>query len=132
MSGQLTTPAKLALAGATLFGVLYSVFGALWLLQPAKIAEALDVTLLSGAGLSTQIGDSAAFFLCAGGFMLLGVLKRSATLLTAGAWLIGLVAPSRVIAWQFHGAALSLEPIIVEILSFIVVMAAARSLKTSA
>lgn len=128
---KLSAPAKLAMAGAAVFGLLYTSFGVLWLTVPEKIAQALGASLLSGSGLSTQIGDSAAFFLCAGAFMLLGVYKRSATLLSAGAWLIGLVAPARIVAWQAHGAALTLEPIIVEMITFIVVLGAARSLKAS-
>lgn len=126
MNRPLSMSGKLALGVTTLFGLLYLSFGLAWLAAPAKIAAALGASLLEGAGLATQLGDSAAFFLCAGAFMLYGVFQRQSGYLMAGALLIGLVAPARIIAWQFHGAALTMEPIIIEVLTFFVVFWAAR------
>ncbi|MFK7828913.1 MAG: hypothetical protein AB8B57_03960 [Congregibacter sp.] len=131
MKPSLGISAKLALALAAVFGVLYLSIGIMWLVQPAVIAGLLGATLLKGAGLATQLGDSAAFFLCSGVFMLFGVLRRRPSFLLAGAWLVGLAAPARIIAWLGHGAVLTLEPIIVEVVTFLVVFAAARSLKSS-
>ncbi|WOJ93337.1 hypothetical protein R0135_16360 [Congregibacter variabilis] len=130
MHQPLSMPGKVALGATTLFGLLYLIFGIAWLAAPAKIAAALGASLLEGAGLATQLGDSAAFFLCAGGFMLYGVFRRQSNYLMAGALLIGLVAPARVVAWQFHGAALTMEPIVIEVLTFIVVFLAARSVRS--
>lgn len=127
MNQPLSMPGKLALGVTTLFGLLYLSFGLAWLAAPAKIAAALGASLLQGAGLATQLGDSAAFFLCAGAFMLYGVFRRHSHYLMAGALLIGLVAPARIIAWQFHDAALTMEPIVIEVLTFFVVFWAARS-----
>jgi hypothetical protein len=61
--------------------------------------------------------------------MLYGVMKRDSGFLMAGALLIGLVAPARVLAWQMHGAALTLEPIVIEVLTFVVVFSAARAVR---
>ena len=127
MNQSLSMPGKMALGVTTLFGLLYLSFGLAWLAAPAKIAAALGASMLQGAGLSTQLGDSAAFFLCAGAFMLFGVFRRHSSYLMAGALLIGLVAPARLIAWQVHGAALTVEPIVVEVLTFLVVFFAARA-----
>ena len=38
-------------------GFLFFINGIMWLIAPAASAEALGMSLLSGAGLSTQIGD---------------------------------------------------------------------------
>ncbi|WP_439100414.1 hypothetical protein [Congregibacter sp.] len=130
MTKTLTLSGKLALVVTALFGLLYLSFGLAWLGAPSVIAGALGASLLQGTGLSTQLGDSAAFFLCAGVFMLYGVFRRHSSYLMAGALLIGLVAPARIVAWQVHGAALTLEPIIAELLTFVVVFAAARAVRT--
>ncbi|EED30916.1 hypothetical protein NOR53_371 [gamma proteobacterium NOR5-3] len=131
MNQPLAMPAKLALGISTLFGLLYLSFGLVWLAAPETIAAALGASLLQGTGLATQLGDSASFFLCAGTFMLYGVVRRHADYLMAGAVLIGLVAPARLVAWQFHGAALTMEPIVVEILTFLVVFWAARCVRNA-
>jgi hypothetical protein len=129
MTAPLSLPGKLALGFTTLFGVLYLAIGLGWLAAPAVVAGALGASLLQGTGLATQLGDSAAFFLCSGVFMLYGVMKRDSGFLMAGALLIGLVAPARVLAWQMHGAALTLEPIVIEVLTFVVVFSAARAVR---
>jgi len=129
MNQPLSMPAKLALGVTTLFGLLYLGFGLAWLVAPGAISAALGASLLDGTGLATQLGDSAAFFLCSGAFMLYGVFSRHSSFLMAGALLIGLVAPARIVAWQFHGAALTIEPIVVEVLTFLVVFFAARALR---
>ncbi|MDP5070767.1 MAG: hypothetical protein NWQ45_07700 [Congregibacter sp.] len=131
MSQPLSLPGKLLFGITAVFGLLYLCFGLAWLAAPSVIAGALGASLLGGTGLATQLGDSAAFFLCAGGFMLYGLFKRHADFLVAGALLIGLVAPARLIAWQFHGAALTIEPIVIEVLTFLLVIAASRSARAA-
>jgi hypothetical protein len=127
MTHALSLPGKLALGVSGLFGVLYLAIGLGWLAAPAVVAGALGASLLQGTGLATQLGDSAAFFLCSGLFMLYGVFRRQSSFLMAGALLIGLVAPARLVAWQLHGAALTIEPIVIELLTFLVVFSAARA-----
>lgn len=131
MSSPLSITDKSALRVSILFGLMYLAIGLAWIVAPAEAAKALGASLLSGTGLATQLGDSAAFFLSAGAFMLYGAMRQSASFLTAGALLIGLVAPVRLIAWQVHGAALTIEPIVIEVLTFVVVMHAARAVRSS-
>ncbi|MFT7288084.1 MAG: hypothetical protein ACI87W_002199 [Halieaceae bacterium] len=131
MSTGLSIPAKIALGLTALFGLLYVAIGFAWLAAPGMAAQALGASLLEGTGLAAQLGDSASFFLCSGLFMLYGVYSGKSSYLTAGALLIGLVAPARLIAWQLHGAALTVEPIIIEVLTFAVCMAAARAVRKS-
>lgn len=129
MSSSVSLPGKLALGFTALFGVLYLCIGLAWLTVPAVVAGALGASLLQGTGLATQLGDSASFFLLSGIFMLYGVAKSNSSYLMAGALLIGLVAPVRILAWQVHGAALTIEPIVIEVLTFLVVFAAARTVR---
>lgn len=131
MTQSLSMSGKLTLGLSALFGLLYLGFGLAWLTAPSVIAGALGASLLQGTGLSTQLGDSAAFFLCAGGFMLYGVLKRHSSYLVAGGLLIGLVAPARLIAWQVHGAVLMMEPIVIEVITCVVLLLAARAVRQS-
>lgn len=128
MTSSLSLGGKILLALAALFGALYFAIGVTWLVAPAAAAGALKASLLEGTGLATQIGDSAALFLSAGVFMLYGVLKRQGIFLLAGGLLIGLVAPARLIAWQVHGAALTLDSIVIEVLTFVVLGLAARTI----
>jgi hypothetical protein len=127
MTHVISLPGKLALGVSALFGVLYLAIGLGWLAAPAVVAGALGASLLQGTGLATQLGDSASFFLCSGLFLLFGVFKRQSSFLMAGALMIGLVAPARIVAWQLHGAALTIEPIVIELLTFLVVFSAARA-----
>ncbi len=132
MNEELSIGAKVALVVSGLFGVLYTVMGIAWLAQPAMIAEALGASLLvAGSGLATQIGDSASFFLCSGLFLLFGAVRRSSPFLVAGGLLIGLVAPARLIAWQVHDAALTLDKIGPEVLTLVAALIAARAVRSS-
>jgi len=124
-------PARIGLGLSGLFGLTFLAIGVAWLTVPAVAAGALGASLLQGTGLATQLGDSASFFLCAGFFLLYGALKRSAPWLMAGALLIGVVAPARVVAWAAHDAALTLDAIVIECLTFLVVVLAARGVRAS-
>lgn len=131
MYSPLSITQRSALRVSILFGLMYLAIGLAWIAAPAVAARALGASLLSGTGLATQLGDSVAFFVSAGAFMLYGAYRQSASYLTAGAVLIGLVAPVRLIAWQVHGAALTVEPIVIEVLTFVVLMHAARAVAKS-
>ncbi len=63
--------------------------------------------------------------------MLYGVARRNSGALMAGGLLIGLVAPARVVAWSAHGADLTLQPIIIEVITFLSLFAAARQLRAN-
>ena len=51
-------------------GFLFLLMGLQWLVDPTSAAAGLGMSLLSGHGLSTQIGDLASFFLVVGVFTL--------------------------------------------------------------
>jgi len=91
-------------------------------------ATALTSELLTGAALTTQIGDSTAFFLGSGFLLIAGGLKRDATMILIGGSLVGLVAPARVIAALIHGGDMTIEPIVIEILTLIVAFVAAQQI----
>ena len=129
MAPPLSLPARIGLAFSALLGLTFLAIGVAWLTVPSAAAGALGASLLQGTGLATQVGDSASFFLCAGFFLLYGALGRRAPWLMAGALLIGVVAPARIIAWAAHDAALTLGPIVIECVTFIVVALTARGLR---
>ncbi len=79
-------------------------------------ASNLGMPLLTGHGLSTQIGDLASFFLVVGIFTLLGAYTKKTHWLYAPAALVGFAAISRIIAYLAHGAALSTDKIAVEVI----------------
>ena len=97
-------------------GFLFFINGVMWLIYPAASAEALGMSLLSGEGLSTQIGDLSSFFLVLGSFMLLGSYTKQKYWFYAPIALLGLAAISRTIAYLFHDAAFATQSIMVEVL----------------
>jgi hypothetical protein len=62
----------------------------------------------------------------------MGGLKRDATMILIGGSLVGLVAPARLIAAFVHGGDMTVEPIVVEILTLIVAYVAAQQIKNEA
>ncbi len=131
MSASLSMGGKILQGLSALFGIAMFAIGVLWLVAPGDAAAALGATLLEGTGLATQIGDSTSFFLGSGFLMAYGAIARKPTLLTTGGVLIGMVAPARLIAWQFHGAALTLDAIIPEIVMLVVTLSAARAMRAA-
>ena len=97
-------------------GLLFLFNGLMWLISPTDIASSLGMPLLTGHGLSTQIGDLASFFLVVGIFTLLGAYTKDTHWLYAPAALVGFAAISRIIAYLAHGAALSTDKIAVEVI----------------
>lgn len=98
------------------FALLFFGMGVGWLLAPSFLGSQLGMTLLQGAGLSTQIGDLASFFLTLGSCILLGLATRNSTWFYPAMMLLGLAAIGRILAWLFHGAALAWDMIFVEVL----------------
>ena len=100
---------------AYIVGFLFFINGIMWLMYPAASAEALGMSLLSGEGLSTQIGDLSSFFLVLGSFILLGAYTKQKYWFYAPIALLSLAAISRTIAYLFHGADFSTDKIVVEV-----------------
>ena len=88
-----------------LSGLGLLLVGIIWWLQPATAAEMLGASLLDGTGRSTQIGDSGAFFVGAGGLLALGAIRNQAALVLSGGLLVGLVIPGRILSATIHGGA---------------------------
>ena len=86
-----------------LSGLGLFLIGVIWWLQPATAAEMLGASLLDGTGRSTQVGDSGAFFIGAGGLLALGAIRNHAALVISGGLLVGLVIPGRVLSATIHG-----------------------------
>ena len=61
-----------------LLGLGLLLIGLGWWVHPAAAAEMLGASLLDGTGRSTQIGDSGAFFVGAGGLLAIGALRKQA------------------------------------------------------
>jgi hypothetical protein len=103
----------------------------MWLLSPASAAEAVGLPLLSGAALSTEIGDLSGFFLCLGGFALYGAIYQAATVIRCAACLVGIVALTRTIAWAAHGADFTAQYIVIELVCGALLFVSASRLEAS-
>ncbi len=90
---------------AGIIGIFFLIQGINWIVIPADAAEALGMHLLDGLGRSTQIGDTASFFLTLGTMSLLGAARSNPQWLRAGAMLLGWAAIARMLAWFLHDAA---------------------------
>ena len=95
-------------------GFLFLLMGLQWLVDPTSAAAGLGMSLLSGSGLSTQIGDLASFFLVVGVFTLCAAVKKNTVWLYTPIALFGFAAVSRLVAFLFHDAALT-DKILVEL-----------------
>ncbi|MEZ5572123.1 MAG: hypothetical protein R3E64_08875 [Halioglobus sp.] len=107
--------------------VLFVVMGLRWATDPTGAATALGMTLMDGVGRSSQIGDVGGLFLSMGIMILVGLVTGRRIWFYAPALMLSLVAVLRVLAWLFHGAALSMDMIVVEVVvAIILVLAAPR------
>jgi len=117
---------------AVVFGLALLLSGVRWQVDPTGAAENLYMPLLDGAARSTQVGDLTAFFITGGVLALAGVFTRNASLLIAPALLVGLAAVFRTLAWLVHGADLTLDLIIVELVMCIAFIVAWKRLGAAA
>ena len=105
-----------------LSGLGLFLIGVIWWLQPSTAAEMLGASLLDGTGRSTQIGDSGAFFIGAGGLLALGAIRNHAALVISGGLLVGLVIPGRVLSATTHGGAWTPDEIAGECIVLVVAL----------
>jgi len=98
-----------------LFAIIFIVNGIGWLILPEFFGEQLDMKLLEGAGLSSQIGDIGSFFTTMGICILLGLKTRNKIWFYPAILLPLLASFGRIVAWLFHDAALPIENVAVEI-----------------
>ena len=115
-----------------LLGILFLVTGLRWLLAPAGIAPDFGLTLGTGIGLSSQVGDMSAFFLTLGVCMLMGLTTRRSIWYYPPIMLLSLTAVGRVLAWLIHDAALATQLIAPEVIVSLVLLFASRRLPSRA
>ncbi|GGD02437.1 hypothetical protein [Aquisalinus flavus] len=102
--------------------------GLSWWMVPEFASFQLRMELLQGSGRTTQIADLASFFLTIGSCMLIGLLTRRPVWFFPAILLLGFAVLGRCIAWGFHGADLTLDMIIVELVVIALLLVASRSL----
>ena len=105
-----------------LLGLPLLLLGLGWWVHPGPAADLLGATLLEGTGRSTQIGDSAAFFIGSGAMLIWGAIRSNATVLVTGGCLVGLVAPGRIISAVMHGGSWTAYEIVAECAILIVAL----------
>ena len=115
-----------------LCGVLFLVTGLRWLLAPVSIAQDFGLTLSSGIGLSSQVGDMSAFFLTLGVCILMGLTSQRSVWYYPPIILLSLTAVGRVLAWLIHDAALATQLIAPEVIVSLVLLFASRRLPSRA
>jgi len=100
---------------------------ALWLIVPARAAKVLEMPLLTGAGLSSQM-DIGAMFLGGATFTMLALITRERPWFIAAAVLILGAAVYRTNAFLFHGAAFLAHMVVIEVVIGAILIIASRVL----
>ena len=123
--------AKLLRLLTLLTGLLFTLTGVQWWVMPDVVAPQFGLTLDTGLGLSSQIGDMSAFFLLLGFCAFMALVTRRGVWYTPAIALLVLTAIGRIIAWVVHGAAFATDQIALELLVAVIYWLAARSLTTN-
>ena len=123
--------AKLLRLLTLLTGLLFTLTGVQWWVMPDAVAPQFGLTLDTGLGLSSQIGDMSAFFLLLGFCAFMALVSRRGVWYTPAIVLLVLTAIGRIIAWVVHGAAFATDQIALELLVAVIYWLAARSLATN-
>jgi hypothetical protein len=108
--------------------ILFMVTGIRWLVAPAEIAPNFGLALAEGIGLSTQVGDLAGFFLTLGSCMLIALITERRSWYYPPMMLLVIATLGRIVAWLVHDAALTVGPIIVELVVALILLLASRRL----
>ena len=107
---------------------LFIFTGIRWLFAPAGVAPSFGMSLEQGLGLSTQVGDLAAFFLTLGACMLIALVSGRRSWYYPAIMLLSIAAVGRVLAWLLHDAALAPDMIGVELVVSAILLLASRRL----
>ncbi len=110
--------------------LLFLTMGVRWLVAPAGVAPDFGLTLETGLGLSSQVGDMTGFFLTLGICMLLAVITGQRTWYYPAIMLLSITAVARILAWLVHDAALAIDMIAVEVIVSALLLFASRRLST--
>ena len=100
-----------------------------FVINPSKAAEALGMELLTGIGLSTQLGDFGAFFAVAAFLIGAGSLFMKSEYFKIAALLFGSAALFRTIAWALNGAEFATSLIISEVVLVVWMLVSAEYIK---
>jgi len=106
--------------------VMFIMTGLRWLVDPATAATQFGMPLLDGIGLSTQIGDLAAFFIAGGMFVFIALITSKRSWYYPPIMLVGFTALFRILAWLLHDATLAVQMIVPEIVIAMLLLAASR------
>ena len=106
--------------------VMFIMTGLRWLVDPATAAAQFGMPLLDGIGLSTQIGDLAAFFIAGGMFVFIALITSKRSWYYPPIMLVGFTALFRILAWLLHDATLAVQMIVPEIVIAMLLLAASR------
>ena len=108
--------------------VLFLTMGLRWLVNPAGIAPDFGLSLETGVGLSSQVGDMSAFFLLLGVCMLAALVSGRRLWYYPPMILLSLTAVGRILAWLLHDAALAVNLIAPEVIVTVILLLASRRL----
>ncbi len=112
--------------------LLFLVTGLRWLVDPAGVAPGFGLSLATGVGLSTQVGDFSGFFLTLGVCMLMALVTERRTWYYPPIILLWLTALGRILAWLVHDAALAVDLILPELVIGAILLIASRILPREA
>jgi hypothetical protein len=108
-----------------LIALFMGLNAALWLIAPARAAKVLEMPLLTGTGLSSQM-DIGAFFMSAASFAALALFTRERPWFVAAAVMLLGAAAYRIAAFLFHGAPFLAHMVGIEIAIGVILITASR------
>lgn len=107
---------------------VFMMMGLRWWFDPAGSAAEFGMTLSTGVGLSTEIGDISSLFITGSLCMFLGLFKGDVRWFYAPTLLVVFAAIGRTVAWAFHDASLALTFILPEVVFALINLGAIRLL----
>lgn len=107
---------------------VFLLLGLRWWLDPAGASSEFGMTLSSGVGLSTEVGDISSLFLTGSLFTFISVARRESQWLYAPLALVVLAASGRIIAWLLHDAAFATQFILTEVVIALIALYAIKVL----
>ena len=96
-------------------GIYFLFTGFQWIVVPENAASTMMMPFLSGAGLSSQIGDIGGLFLAMGLLVMIAVTTRKGEYLFSVALLLTCIGTYRLLAFTLHGATLIVQMVVFEI-----------------
>lgn len=110
---------------------VFMLMGLRWWFDPAGSAAEFGMTLSTGVGLSTEIGDISSLFITGSLCMFLGLFKGDVRWFYAPTLLVVFAAIGRTVAWAFHDASPALEFILPEVVFAVINILAIKMLGNS-